>query len=145
MPKFFELVPITLLLLSGCARNSEINSQTDYYEPSPSVIDAPLGAVTATTDVARTVGENAGNLTEKFILFSSGAMKQVIISIEELRKMGIQTFGSSEVKKEVIGPFMIRCPYCKRPISITKRTLEMTKETQICPHCEHKFLINWKD
>ena len=149
MKKKYIYSLLTILFVAGCACKKDQcvknNQDNNDYEMLGTVVEVPIGAVSTTTDAARAVSENAGNLTEKFIIISSDTVKQIFVSLEQLRKKSIEQLGTKKVTHEIIGPVIIQCPYCEKGLTISKIPKANTSTKHICPHCSKEFIINWQD
>ncbi len=142
--RFFCSVCIGLImfLLAGCASTPKDTPQA----PAEEAIETTLSAFTHTAEFARGVTEKTGNITEGMIETSTAAIKEIIVSLENLRKKTIETFGQKEITKtEVVGPALIECPYCKKRAKISDPP-KSSKEIQYqCPYCKKEFIIKWVD
>ncbi|MCD6460149.1 hypothetical protein J7L67_05735 [bacterium] len=129
--------------ISGCAKKAQVKSDSKEYVLGENVVDGTIGAVTQTTEFARLITENTGSLTENFISVLSEAIKQVIVSLENLRKKSIETFGQKSVTEEVTGPAFIECPYCKKSLQIKTVPKKSSQDRYQCPFCKKEFIVKW--
>lgn len=127
-----------LLVVIGCS------NKTPSSPIGEKIIGTGVDSATITTTAIRDISEQTGILAETIVISSSEAIKEIIISLENLRKKTIQTFGETETSHEIIGPVLLRCPYCKRIVRIEK--IPVSKEQKkTCPHCGKEMIIRWVD
>jgi len=126
-----------LVIIAGCS------NKTPSAPIGDKIIRTGIDSATVTTDAARSVSEQTGIFIEGIVVTSSGAIKEIIISLEKLRRKSIQTFGQTETHREIIGPILLRCPYCKRVIQIKKTHSKEQRET--CSHCSEEMIVRWTD
>ncbi|RJP58588.1 MAG: hypothetical protein C4541_07695 [Candidatus Auribacter fodinae] len=145
MIKYTLILALIALSLSGCAAKKELaeNSHETPQVVGEEAIEGTLGTIAATSDAARKVTDTTGAITEDVIIMSSDAVKNIIISLESLRKKSIETIGTKEVTYEVTGPYIMYCPYCGHPMSITRED-SAAISAHTCPECKNEFLLNWK-
>lgn len=146
MRRYSLLIIISFFSLS-CATN-QTKSQTDQHH-APEVagekaIEGTIETITMTADAARTVTEGTGAITEDVIIMSSDAVKNIIISLESLRKKGIETIGTRNVSYETRGPYIMYCPYCGASLTVTREG-DSSLTSHTCPDCGNEFLLNWQD
>ncbi len=127
-----------LLFAIGCS-NGKSSSPV-----GEKIIRTGIDSASATTDTVRKISENTGILAEEVVISSSNAIKEVVISLEKIRKEIIRTFGQSETNREMIGPVLLRCPYCKRIMRIEKIPAKK-EQRKVCPHCSKEMIIRWVD
>ncbi len=127
-----------LLIAVGCS------NKTPSSPVGEKIIKTGVDSATVTTTAIRDIGEQTGILAETIVISSSEAIKEIIISLENLRKKTIQTFGETETSHEIIGPILLRCPYCKRIVRIEKIPISK-QQRKTCPHCAEEMIIRWTD
>ncbi|MDX9701691.1 MAG: hypothetical protein RBU23_01465 [Candidatus Auribacterota bacterium] len=131
------------LIAGGCATPSKKKADNTQQVPGEEAIEATLSVFTQTADFARGVTEKTGNITEGMLETSTGAIKHIIVSLENLRKKTVETFGRHEVSTEVVGPAFIDCPYCHRRAKISDPPKESNEIQYTCPYCKKDFIVNW--
>jgi len=132
-----------LVNICGCAQRAYEAGDEKERVLGEEVVDGTINAVTQTSEFARLITENTGNFTENFINSSSKAIKYVIVSLENLRKKSIETFGQKTITQETTGPALIECPYCKKTLKIKTLPKKNAQDIYQCPFCEKEFIVKW--
>ena len=142
----FSFICVICLIINvcGCAQRAyEADEPKEQRVLGEQVVDGTIGAVTQTSEFARLITENTGSFTENLISGSSKAIKYVIVSLENLRKKSIETFGQKTVTEEAVGPALITCPYCNRTLQIKTLPEKNAQDRYQCPFCEKEFIVKW--
>lgn len=127
-----------LLIAVGCS------NQAPSSPIGKKIVETGVDSAAVTTDAVRDISEQTGIFAETVVVTSSKAIQEIIISLEKLRRKTIQTFGQTETSHEIIGPVLLRCPYCKRVIRIEKIP-PSKQQRKTCPHCSKEMIIRWID
>lgn len=136
---------LVLSLTAGCGTKKQQQAESSPKVVGEEAIEGTLFAFTQTAEVARNVTETTGSFTEGMIGASSNAVKQIIVSLENLRKKTVETFGQREVTTELVGPAIIECPYCGKLARISDPPNKNAEVKYQCPYCKKEFIIKWVD
>jgi len=142
--RLYLFLPIAcIIFVSGCGTLGQPRIE-DIENLGEDVMENTINTVTATAGAARHVTSSTGSFTEGILVVSTDFVKVVILSMDGLRKKGIDVIGPKQ-KQKTSGSIIIPCPYCKKDVNIGNFSARKPRNRATCPHCSNEFLINYVD